>query len=72
MSNAEKVFALTELLGDVMHTLEMKQYVIEDPTESHKCETEADEYRSQMFDILVSNKTSGRCTTRRAVLRFSV
>ena len=54
MTDAEKVFALTELLCDVMHTLEIKQYVIEDPTESYKCETEADEYHQQMLNILHS------------------
>jgi hypothetical protein len=56
MTDADKVLALTELLGDVMHTLEMKQYVIEDATESHQCETEADAYHQKMIDILYSNK----------------
>jgi hypothetical protein len=52
MTNEQKIDALTELLTDVMHTLEMKQYEIEDPTESHKCETEADDYHQKMLDIL--------------------
>jgi hypothetical protein len=56
MTDADKVLALTELLGDVMHTLEMKQYVIEDATESHQCETEADSYHQKMIDILYGNK----------------
>lgn len=55
MTDADKVLALTELLTDVMHTLELKQYLIEDPTESYKCETEADEYHQQMCDILHSD-----------------
>ena len=54
MTDAQKVEALTALLGDVMHTLEMKQYVIEDATESYQCETEADKFRQQMIDILHS------------------
>jgi hypothetical protein len=52
MTDADKVIHLTELLTDVMHTLEMKQYEIEDPFESHKCETEADDYHQKMCDIL--------------------
>jgi hypothetical protein len=55
MTDADKVLALTELLTDVMHSLNMKQYVIDDPTESYKCETEADEYHQQMIDILHSD-----------------
>lgn len=55
MTNEQKIEALTELLGEVMHTLEMKQYEIEDATESHKCETEADKFHQQMLDILHSN-----------------
>ena len=52
MTNEQKIDALTELLTDVMHSLNMKQYVIEDPTESYKCETQADEYHQQMIEIL--------------------
>jgi hypothetical protein len=55
MTNEQKIDALTGLLTDVMHTLELKQYLIEDPTESYKCETEADEYHQQMIDILHSD-----------------
>jgi len=57
MTNKQKIDALTELLGEVMHTLELKQYVIDDPTESYKCETEADEYHQQMVDILHGEQT---------------
>lgn len=55
MTDAQKIDALTELLSTVIHTLELKQYEIDDPTESHKCETEADEYYQQMMDILHGN-----------------
>jgi len=55
MTDADKVLALTELLSTVMNTLELKQYLIEDPTESYKCETEADEYHQKMCDILHSD-----------------
>ena len=37
MTDADKVLALTELLSTVMNTLELKQYLIEDPTESYEC-----------------------------------
>jgi hypothetical protein len=54
MTDADKIQALTDLLSTVMHTLEMKQYEIEDPTESYQCVTEADHYHQQMLDILHS------------------
>jgi hypothetical protein len=57
MTNEQKIDALTDLLTDVMHSLNMKQYVIDDPTESYKCETEADEYHQQMVDILHGEQT---------------
>ena len=52
MTDKEKIEALTLLLADIIHTLEMKQYEIEDPFESHKCETDADDYHQKMCDIL--------------------
>lgn len=52
MTDAQKVEALTELLSQVMHTLEMKQYEIEDPDESYQCEVEANNYFQQMMKIL--------------------
>ena len=55
MTNEQKIDALTELLSTVIHTLEMKQYDIEDPTESHQCEVEADQFHQQMLNILHSN-----------------
>ena len=52
MTDADKIDALTELLSNVIHALNMKQYEIEDPTASHYCEMEADDYHQQMIDIL--------------------
>jgi hypothetical protein len=52
MTDTQKIEALTELLGDVIHTLEMKQYDIDDATLSHQCEVEADAYHQKMSDIL--------------------
>ena len=54
MTNEQKVEALTELLDNIIHSLSMKQYEIEDATEAHKCEVEADKYYQQMLDILYS------------------
>ena len=51
-TNEQKIEALTELLSSVIHSLSMKQYEIEDPTQSHQCEVEADAYHQKMIDIL--------------------
>ena len=55
MTDTDKVDALTELLSDVIHTLELKQYDIEDSTLSHECVTDADKFHQRMIDILHSN-----------------
>jgi len=55
MTETQKIEALTDLLNDVMHTLSMKQYEIEDATQSHQCEVEADQFHQKMIDILHSN-----------------
>lgn len=55
MTDADKVLALTDLLTDVMHTLELKQYLIEDPTESYECEFQANQFHQKMCDILHSD-----------------
>lgn len=54
MTDTQKIDALTHLLDEVIHTLNMKQYEIEDANESHQCEVEADEFYSKMIDILHS------------------
>ena len=56
MTDKDKVFALTELLNDVIHILEMKQYDIEDATLSYECVTDADKFRQKLIDILYSNQ----------------
>jgi hypothetical protein len=55
MTNEQKIEALTNLLDSVIHSLSMKQYEIEDATQSHQCEVEADEYYQKMLTILHSN-----------------
>jgi hypothetical protein len=57
MTNEQKIDALTELLSTVMHTLEMKQYVIDDPTESYECEFQANQFHQQMINILYEEQT---------------
>jgi len=56
MTEAQKIEALTDLLYDVIHALNMKQYEIEDATLSHQCEVEADAYHQKMIDILSSEE----------------
>jgi uncharacterized protein YdeI (BOF family) len=51
-TNEQKLDALVELLGEVIHTLNMKQYDIEDATQSHQCEIEADQFHDKMISIL--------------------
>jgi DNA polymerase sigma len=55
MTDTDKIDALVDLLNEVMHTLDMKQYCIDDPTESHQCEVEADQFHAKMIRILHSN-----------------
>ena len=57
MTDEQKVFSLTELMGDVIHALEMKMYDIEDPQLSYECEVEADKFHRKMIDILHSEDT---------------
>ena len=52
MTDSEKLFALTEILNDVIHVLNLKQYDIEDATLSHECVTDADNFHQRMIDIL--------------------
>jgi hypothetical protein len=58
ITNEQKIDALVELLNDVMHTLSMKQYEIEDATQSHQCEVEADQFHQKMIDILYSEQSN--------------
>ena len=52
MTEAQKIEALTDLLYDVIHALNMKQYEIDDATQSHQCEVEADQFHQKMLNIL--------------------
>ena len=56
MTDAQKVEALTELLSTVMHTLKMKHYLIEDPTESYECAFQANQFHQQMIEILYGDQ----------------
>lgn len=53
MTDTQKIEALVDLLGEVMFTLEMKSFDIEDPDKSHQCEVEADAYHEKMMEILM-------------------
>ena len=57
MTDSDKLFALTEIMGDVLCTLELKQYDIEDPQLSHDCVVDADKFRQRMLNILYSEDT---------------
>ena len=65
MTDEQKVDALSELLGEVIHRLSMKAYVIEDPCISHMCDVEADEFNGKMLKILYPDATcqTGTLTT---------
>lgn len=54
MTDAQKLEALTDLLSNVIHSLEMTKYEIEDVTEAANVIREADHYHQQMLDILHS------------------
>jgi hypothetical protein len=52
MTDAQKIEALTDLLSNVINTLELTKYDIEDATESHNVVVKADAYHQQMINIL--------------------
>lgn len=54
MTDAQKVEALTDLLSNVIHSLEMTKYEIDDVSEAANVIREADHYHQQMLDILHS------------------
>lgn len=55
MTDKDKIFALTEIMGDLIHTLESKQYDIEDPQLAQDCVTDADKFQQRMIAILECN-----------------
>ena len=54
MTDADKIDALTDLLSNVIHSLEMTKYEIEDVSEASYVSRAADKYFLQMLDILNS------------------
>ena len=54
MTDAQKIEALTDLHSNVIHSLEMTQYEIEDVSEAANVIREADKFHQQMLDILHS------------------
>ena len=54
MTDTEKVQQLSELLSNVIHSLEMTKYEIEDVTEAANVVRDADHYHQQMLNILHS------------------
>lgn len=54
MTDVQKIEALTDLLSNVIHSLEMAKYEIEDVSEAANVVREADHYYQQMLDILHS------------------
>lgn len=57
MTDAQKLEALTDLLSNVIHSLEMTQYEIDDVSEAANVVRDADNYHQQMLDILHSEDT---------------
>lgn len=55
MTDEQKIDALSDLLSNVIHSLEMTKYEIEDVSEAANVVREADKYHQQMLDILHSN-----------------
>ena len=54
MTDTEKIQQLTDLLSNVIHSLEMTKYEIEDVSEAANVVRDADHYHQQMLDILHS------------------
>jgi len=54
MTDAQKIEALTDLLSNVIHSLEMTKFEIDDILEAANVIRDADHYHQQMLDILHS------------------
>lgn len=52
MTDTQKIEALSDLLSNVIHSLEMTQYEIDDVSEAANVVRDADNYHQQMLDIL--------------------
>jgi hypothetical protein len=57
MTDTDKVEALSDLLSNVIHSLEMTKYEIEDVSEAANVVREADKFHQQMLDILYSQES---------------
>ena len=55
MTDAQKIEALTDLLSNVIHSLEMTHLVIDDESEASYVIREANHYHQQMLNIIHSN-----------------
>lgn len=56
--SSSKVQALTALLEQVIHSLDMAHYKIEDPIDAANVESDADDYFQQMLAILHSDSNT--------------
>lgn len=54
MTDAQKIDALIDLCSNVIHSLEMTKYEIEDVSEAANVVREADKFHQQMLNILHS------------------
>ena len=54
MTNEQKIEALTDLLSNVIHSLEMTKYEIGDVNEAANVVRDADHYHQKMLEILYS------------------
>ena len=55
MTDEQKIDALSDLLSNVIHSLEMTHHVIDDVSEASHVIREADKFHQQMLDILHSD-----------------
>lgn len=58
MGNNEQLQALQELLEHVIHSLDLTQYEIEDPTIAYQTGQLADSYFQEMIQILNHNRSN--------------
>ena len=65
MTDAQKIDALIDLCSNVIHSLEMTQYHIEDISEAANVIREANHYDQQMLNILHSGDSWGSGTRPR-------
>lgn len=59
MTDAQKIDALIDLCSNVIHSLEMTKYHIDDISEAANVVLDANRYDQQMLDILHSENRNG-------------